>query len=184
MGRGGIEIREKLIGPNAGIEPLGLAYDDVLLVLITRQVAGVGVPHFTAVMETRSEWPGRMTLRSQLTVIRKRGVVAKGIAAGASTVKLGTMLSGPNESPGFVILRNGRKMKVAREVWHPRRRLSAGRFRSRCPTGRPAAEVFQHLMAGLRSGVSYCDAEDIERMWGKVQFICQTKSGIREAGEE
>ena len=46
-----------------------------------------------------------------------------------------------------------------------------------------AVEVLQHLLAGLRSGMSYCDAKDVPEMWTKARFVRQTESGIREAGE-
>ena len=45
-------------------------------------------------------------------------------------------------------------------------------------------EVLQHLLAGLRSGMSYCDATHLPEMWKKARFVRQTESGIREAGDE
>jgi IMP dehydrogenase len=81
---------------------------------ITRQVAGVGVPQFTAVLEC-------VQVARQLGVpiiadggIRYAGDVAKAIGAGASTVMLGNLLAGTDESPGLIISRNSQKMKVAR----------------------------------------------------------------------
>jgi len=173
---------------------------------ITRRIAGVGVPQFTAVLET-----AQVARKHGVPVIADGGIknsgdVAKAIAAGASTVMLGTMLAGTDESPGFVILRNGRKMKVARGMASTE--ASVGRAMQDDPTigwaelesaetetaaegiqvpvsyRGSATEVFQHLLAGLRSGMSYCDAQDIERMWENARFIRQTESGIREAGEE
>ncbi len=172
----------------------------------SRHVAGVGLPQFTAVLET-----ARVARKHGGPVIADGGIknlgdVAKAIASGASTVVLGTILGGTDESPGFVVLRNGRKMKVA--LGMASTEASVGRAIQEDPTlgwamqesldteTAPegiqvpvpylgsAAEVFQHLLAGLRSGMSYCDAEDIERMWQNTQFVRQMESGIREAGEE
>ena len=50
------------------------------------------------------------------------------------------------------------------------------------PHGGPASEILQRLLAGLRSGMSYCDAGSIEQMWQNARFVRQTESGIREGG--
>lgn len=197
------EAAERLI--EAGVDGLKVGVGPGAM-CITRRVAGVGVPQFTAVLET-----ARVARKHGVPVIADGGIkssgdVAKAIAAGASTVMLGTMLAGTDESPGFVILRNGRKRKVARGMASTE--ASMGRAIQDDPALEPAmlesaetetaaegiqvpvpylgsaTKVFQHLLAGLRSGMSYCDAEDIGRMWQKAQFIRQTESGIREAGEE
>ncbi len=197
------EAAERLI--EAGVDGLKIGVGPGAM-CITRRVAGVGVPQFTAVLET-----AQVARKHGVPVIADGGIknsgdVAKAIAAGASTVMLGTMLAGTDESPGFVILRNGRKMKVARGMASTE--ASVGRAIQDDPTLEwamlesadtetaaegiqvpvpylgSANEVFQHLLAGLRSGMSYCGAEDIERMWQNSQFIRQTESGIREAGEE
>jgi len=197
------EAAERLI--KAGVDGLKVGVGPGSM-CITRRIAGVGVPQFTAVLET-----AKVARKHGVPVIADGGIknsgdVAKAIAAGASTVMLGTMLSGTDESPGFVILRNGRKMKVARGMASTE--ASVGRAIQDDPTlgwaklesvetetaaegiqvpvpyRGSATEVFQQLLAGLRSGMSYCDAEDIERMWENAQFIRQTESGIREAGEE
>ena len=172
----------------------------------SRHVAGVGLPQFTAVLET-----ARVARKHGGPVIADGGIknlgdVPKAIASGTSTVVLGTILGGTDESPGFVILRNGRKMKVALGMasteasvgraiqedptlgWAMQESLDTETAPARIQVPVPylgsAAEVFQHLLAGLRSRMSYCDAEDIERMWQNTQFVRQMESGIREAGEE
>ena len=118
---------------------------------------------------------------------------------------LGTMLAGTDESPGFFIRRNGRKMKVARGMASTEASVGramqdssefgwttgefaesdAGAEGIQSPVAHrgAAVEVLQHLLAGLRSGMSYCDAKDIPEMWTKAKFVRQTESGIREAGE-
>lgn len=196
------EAAERLL--EAGVDGLKVGVGPGAM-CITRRIAGVGVPQLTAVLET-----AKVAQKHGVPVIadggiRNSGDVAKAIAAGASTVMLGTMLAGTDESPGLVLLRNGRKMKVARGMASTE--ASAGRASQDDPTlgwaklesaetetaaegiqvpvpyRGAASEVFQHLLAGLRSGMSYCDAHNIKQMWEKAQFIRQTESGIREARE-
>ena len=172
---------------------------------ITRKIAGVGVPQFTAVLKTAEV--GR---RQGVPVIadggiREPGDVAKAIGAGASTVMLGTLLAGTDESPGFFVLRNGRKMKLARGMASKEASVArAGRddptlngagyesaesevaaegIETAVPHRGSASEVLQLMLAGLRSGMSYCDAGNIEQMWKNASFVRQTESGVREAGE-
>ena len=196
------EAAQRMI--EAGIDGLKVGVGSGAM-CITRQIAGVGVPQFTAVLQS-----AQVARKHGVPVIADGGIrmpgdVAKAIGAGASTAMLGALLAGTEESPGFVILRNGRKMKVARGMASTE--ASAGRALRDDPTlGRwesaesesePAAEgiqapvpyrgsaeeVFQHLLAGLRSGMSYSDADSIAQMWKNARFVRQTEAGIREAGE-
>lgn len=172
-------------------------------VCITRQVAGVGVPQFSAVLEA-----AEVANRQGMPVIADGGVrypgdVAKAIGAGASTVMLGNILAGTDESPGVIIERQGQKMKVARGMAS----LEAAMDRAyredpsqgwaKWETGEmevapegiqapvsyrgAAREVLQNLLAGLRSGMSYCGASTIDEMWRKARFLRQTEAGIRES---
>ncbi len=171
---------------------------------ITRQVAGVGVPQFTAVLEC-----ARVAHRYGVPVIADGGIrhpgdVAKAIGAGACTVMLGNLLAGAEESPGITIMRNGQKMKVARGMASaeaaadralrddPTRGWAAWEqsewevapegVQAAVPHRGTAREVLQQLLAGLRSGMSYCDAATIEDMWRNARFVRQTEAGLREAG--
>ena len=173
---------------------------------ITRQMAGVGVPQFTALLEA-----AEVAHKHDVHVIADGGVrnpgdVAKAIGAGASTIMLGSLLAGTDESPGFVIVRKGRKMKVARGMASTEAAMdrairddptvgwgggsssglevTAEGVQAPVPHRGSAKEVMQHLLAGLRSGMSYCDAKNIEQMWQKARFVRQTESGIREAGTQ
>jgi IMP dehydrogenase len=140
---------------------------------ITRQMAGVGVPQFTALLETTE-----VAHKHDVPVIadggiRNPGDVAKAIGAGASTVMLGSLLAGTDESPGFVIVRKGRKMKMARGMasteaavdrairddptvgwahWQSAEsEVVAEGVQAPVPHRGSAREVMQHLLAGLRS---------------------------------
>ena len=116
---------------------------------------------------------------------------------------LGNILAGTDESPGVIIERQGQKMKVARGMAS----LEAAMDRAyredpsqgwaKWETGEmevapegiqapvsyrgAAREVLQNLLAGLRSGMSYCGASTIDEMWRKARFLRQTEAGIRES---
>ena len=173
---------------------------------ITRQMAGVGMPQFTALLETAEVAHKRDVPVIADGGIRNPGDVAKAIGAGASTVMLGSLLAGTDESPGSVIVRKGRKMKAAREMasteaavdraiqddptvgwahWQSAEsEVVAEGVQAAVPHQGPVGEVMQRLLGGLRSGMSYCDAENIEQMWQNARFVRQTESGIREAGTQ
>ncbi len=171
---------------------------------ITRQVAGVGVPQFTAVLES-----ARVAHRYDVPVIADGGIrysgdVTKAIGAGASTVMLGNLLAGTDESPGVVITRNGQKLKVARgmaskeaaldralrndptkgwAVWEEAEAdVAAEGVQAPVPYRGAAWEVLQQLLAGLRSGMSYCNASSIPEMWKNARFVRQTTAGMKEGG--
>ncbi|MBM3944591.1 MAG: IMP dehydrogenase [SAR202 cluster bacterium] len=171
---------------------------------ITREVAGVGVPQFTAVLQS-----AEVAHKHGVPVIadggiRKSADVAKAIAAGASTVMLGNLLAGTDESPGIVIRRDGRKVKIARgmasaEAQHDRAARADtehGWTAFAKDNGHVAAEgiqapvayrgavrdVLADLLAGLRSGMSYCDAATVEQMWRNAAFVRQTDAGRIESG--
>jgi len=170
----------------------------------TRQVAGAGVPQFTAVLES-----AEVAHKHGVPVIadgglRYPGDIAKAIGAGASTVKLGNLLAGTDESPGLIMMRDGGKVKVARGMasreaafdralrddpvhglatWESTETHTTPEgIQATVPYRGSVPEVLQELLGGLRSGMSYCDAINVEQMWRNARFVCQTRGGIREAG--
>ncbi len=171
---------------------------------ITRLVAGVGVPQFTAVLECAEVARERGVPVIADGGIRYSGDIAKAMGAGASTVMLGNLLAGTDESPGFVVNRNGRKMKVARGMasqeaavdramrddpasgwarWaEAEADVAPEGVQASVPYRGKVAEVLPHLLAGLRSGMSYSNAESIEQMWQNARFVRQTEAGLRESG--
>jgi IMP dehydrogenase len=162
----------------------------------TRLVAGVGVPQLTAVLDCAEV--GRR-LEVPLIAdggIRRPGDVAKAIAAGASTVMVGSLFAGRSESPGEEVRRKGTLYKVYRGM--ASRSAAAARLalegRSdaldqyvpegeeiEIPLRGPVAEIVGELVAGLRSGMSYVDATTVEEMWDRVEFVRQTEAGRRES---
>jgi guanosine monophosphate reductase len=167
-------------------------------VCTTRLVAGVGVPQLTAINDCAG-----LVDADQRPVpiiadggIRSSGDIAKALAAGASTVMMGSMLAGTNESPGDLeqsdrgLVKRVRGMasfealeaRAAREGAE----VDAEYFEQRAPEGvegtvpyrGQVAKLLGSLLAGLRSGMSYSDARSIEEFWAKAEFIRVTPSVV------
>ena len=161
----------------------------------TRLVAGVGVPQLSAVLDC-----AKAARESGVPLIadggiRRPGDLAKAIAAGASSVMVGSLLAGRSESPGDVVRRRGRIYKVYRGM--ASRSAAGARLaiegrgyaldqyvpegeEMEFPLRGPVDEVITELVGGLRSGMSYLDSATIEEFWGNAQFIRQTEAGQRE----
>jgi IMP dehydrogenase len=161
----------------------------------TRLVAGVGVPQLTAVLNCAEAARETGVPLIADGGIRRPGDLAKAIAAGASTVMVGSLLAGRTESPGDVVRRRGRLYKVYRGM------ASRGAASARLaiegrgdaldqyvpegeemefPLRGSVAEVIAELVGGLRSGMSYLDSETVEEFWANAQFMRQTEAGQRE----
>ncbi|MBI2872429.1 MAG: IMP dehydrogenase [Chloroflexi bacterium] len=173
-------------------------------VCITRQVAGVGVPQLTAVMEAAATARKHGVPVIADGGVRSSGDIAKALAAGASTVMLGNLLAGTDESPGMVLFRDGRKLKLARGMasaeamadrvvredstrgwaaWdQPAQEVAPEGVQAAVPYRGPLAEVVSQLVAGLRSGMSYCNARSIQELQENATFIRLTEAGQREGG--
>ena len=185
-----------------GVRDLAAAGADAIKVGIgpgfactTRLVAGVGVPQLSAVLDC-----AKAARESGVPLIadggiRRPGDLAKAIAAGASSVMVGSLLAGRSESPGDVVRRRGRLYKVYRGM--ASRSAAGARLaiegrgdaldqyvpegeEMEFPLRGPVDEVIAELVGGLRSGMSYLDSATIEEFWGNAQFIRQTEAGQRE----
>ncbi|MBV8084662.1 MAG: IMP dehydrogenase [Chloroflexi bacterium] len=167
---------------------------------ITRIVAGVGVPQLTAVMEC-----AEAADKAGVPIIADGGIQASGditkaLAAGASTVMIGNLLAGTRESPGVTVTRNGRKFKICRGMAsleaavQRQHRESMGQglgedLDSLVPEGVEAmvpfrgevSEVVSQMVGGLRSGMSYCDAQSIPELRKNARFVRMTEAGFRES---
>jgi IMP dehydrogenase len=162
----------------------------------TRLVAGVGVPQFSAVQDCAA---AAHELEVPLIAdggIRRAGHVAMAIGAGASTVMVGSLFAGREESPGDVVRRRGQLFKVYRGM--ASRSAAAARFalegrgdsldqyvaegeEMEFPLRGSVAEVVDELEGGLRSGMSYVDATTVAELWEKAAFVRQTEAGERES---
>lgn len=164
----------------------------------TRIVTGAGVPQLTAVMEC-----ARAAVDTAVPVIadggiRNAGDITKALAAGASTVMLGNLLAGTEESPGALVIRNGRQYKTYRgmaSLWATARRreldttvddedltqIVAEGVEATVPYRGKVADVVQQLIGGLRSGMSYSGARSVTALWAQAQFIRITPAGLKES---
>ncbi len=162
----------------------------------TRLVAGVGVPQLTAIMDVVDGICGGDVPVIADGGIRRSGDIVKALAAGADSVMIGNILAGTDESPGQVIYLNGRKFKTYRGMGSESamRKGSASRYfqdeavkltpegvEGMVPYSGTVAEVIAHLTGGLRSGMGYVGARNIEELKKKAVFVRVTAAGWSES---
>ena len=165
----------------------------------TRVVAGVGFPQFSAVLEVAAAIKGSGVPVIADGGIRYTGDIPKAIAAGADTVMLGSLLAGTKESPGETIIFEGRKYKSYRGMGsvEAMKKGSKDRYfqdveddiKKLVPegiVGRVAykgelVESIHQFVGGLRAGMGYCGAKDIEALKENGKFVKITASGIHES---
>ncbi|QQG49360.1 MAG: IMP dehydrogenase [archaeon] len=173
-------------------------------ICITRIVTGSGVPQLTAVLD--SARPARDAGVPVIADggIRNPGDVTKALAAGASTVMIGSLFAGTEESPGPTILRDGVRYKltrgmaslaasVGRKVREGGERLDDEMIEEVIEESVPEGveglipykgkveEVVRELVGGLRSGMSYSGARSISELQKKAEFITITPAGVKES---
>ena len=164
----------------------------------TRVIAGVGVPQLNAVYDVAQALKGTGVPVIADGGIRYTGDIVKAIAAGADSVMAGSMFAGVEESPGETIIYNGRKFKSYRgmgsleamqkgskdryfqDMEEDVKKLVPEGIAARVPYKGGLAEVVYQIVGGLRAGMGYCGAPDIETL-KKARFIRITSSGIMES---
>lgn len=165
----------------------------------TRIVAGVGVPQLTAVMECAAE-----AAKSGVPVIadgglRTSGDAAKALAAGASTIMVGSMLAGTEEAPGETFLYQGRAYKSYRGMGSvgAMARGSADRYfqqdikdsmklvpegiEGQVPYKGPAKDVVHQLVGGIKAAMGYTGSPTLEALRENAKFVRITNAGLRES---
>lgn len=164
----------------------------------TRVVAGVGVPQLTAIMESAAE-----AAKAGVPVIadgglRTSGDAAKALAAGASSVMIGSMLAGTTESPGEVFLYQGRSYKAYRGMGSvgAMARGSADRYfqqdvsamklvpegiEGQVPFKGPAADVVHQLVGGIKAAMGYTGSRTITDLQERAKFVRITNAGLSES---
>ena len=165
----------------------------------TRVVAGVGFPQFSAVLEVAAAIKGTGVPVIADGGIRYTGDIPKAIAAGADTVMLGSLLAGTKESPGETIIYEGRKFKSYRgmgsveamkegskdryfqDVEDDIKKLVPEGIVGRVPYKGDLYESMHQFIGGLRAGMGYCGAKDIETLKEGGRFVKITFSGINES---
>jgi IMP dehydrogenase len=165
----------------------------------TRVVAGVGFPQLSAIMEAAHALKGTGVPVIADGGIRYTGDIPKAIAAGADCVMLGSMLAGTTESPGETIIYDGRKFKSYRgmgsveamqhgskdryfqDVEDDIKKLVPEGIVGRVPYKGDLNESMTQFIGGLRAGMGYCGAKDIESLKSNGRFIKITSAGMMES---
>jgi IMP dehydrogenase len=168
-------------------------------ICITRVIAGVGFPQFSAVYEVAQAIKGSGVPIIADGGIRYTGDIPKAIAAGASSIMAGSIFAGVLESPGETIILEARKYKTYRGMGsiEAMERGSKDRYfqdmeddiKKLVPEGivgrvsfkGELAEVVYQLVGGLRAGMGYCGAKDIKTLQKKAKFIRITQAGLEES---
>jgi IMP dehydrogenase len=163
----------------------------------TRVVTGVGVPQLTAVFDA-VEGAGDVPVIAD-GGIKYSGDIVKAIAAGASSVMMGSMLAGTEESPGESLLLEGRRFKMIRGMgsmsamqdgsadryfqegeMSPRKLVPEG-IEGRVPYKGPVSDVIFQMVGGLRAGMGYVGCANIDELRHDAQFVRITTAGLRES---
>jgi len=163
----------------------------------TRVVAGVGVPQLTAIMLASEALKGTGIPVIADGGIRYSGDIVKALAGGASTIMAGSLFAGVEESPGETIILNGRKFKSYRgmgsleamqqgskdryfqDMEEDIKKLVPEGIVAQVPYKGTLSEVVYQLVGGLRAGMGYCGAKNLEELQ-KAQFVRVTAAGVVE----
>ena len=163
----------------------------------TRVVTGVGVPQLTAVLDA-VDGAGDVPVIAD-GGIKYSGDAVKALAAGASSVMMGSMLAGTEESPGETFLLEGRRFKMVRGMGSlsamqdgsadryfqegelsPKKLVPEG-IEGRVPYRGPVGDVLFQMVGGLRSGMGYVGCASIDELRSETEFVRITSAGLRES---
>ena len=187
------QAAEALIKAGADCVKVGIGPGSICT---TRVVAGIGVPQITAVMdcaEAADKYGVKIIADGG---IKYSGDITKALAAGASAVMIGSLLAGTQESPGETEIYQGRSFKVYRGMGSlgAMNAGSADRYfqsgsrkfvpegvEGRVPYKGPLADTIYQMIGGLRSGMGYCGAANLEELRNNAQFVRITNAGLVES---
>ncbi len=202
------EVAAGNVGTAEGAEALVAAGADGVKIGIgpsaictTRVVAGAGVPQVTAIMEAAP-----VCHKAKVPLIADGGIkysgdITKAIAAGASSVMIGSLFAGTEESPGELILYEGRSYKsyrgmgsmgalggssLSRDRYGQPEDVEAAKLvpegiEGRVPYRGPLSQVVYQLVGGLRAGMGYCGAKNVKALWATAEFVRVTAAGLAES---
>jgi len=170
-------------------------------ICITRIVTGSGIPQLTAIVDS-----AKIAKDYDIPIIsdggtRTSGDVTKALAAGASSVMIGSMFGGTDESPGKTLTKNGKKYKMYRGMasfsaslgrkYRENAEMSIDNddlndivpegVEAMVPYKGSVIEIIRQLVGGVRSGLSYCGAKTISEMYDNAEFIKITAAGYKES---
>lgn len=190
------EATEELIQAGADVVKVGVGPGSICT---TRVVSGVGMPQISAVIEC-----SKVAKKKGKTIIADGGIkfsgdLTKALALGANTVMIGNLLAGSDESPGETILYQGRTYKVYRgmgslgamgrgsrdrygqqEVVDVDKLVPEG-IEGKVPYRGSASGILHQLVGGLRSGMGYIGARNIEELQARVRYVRVTPQGLKES---
>lgn len=162
----------------------------------TRVIAGIGVPQITAIYDcAEAAKPYGIPIIAD-GGIKYSGDITKALAAGASTVMLGSLLAGTEESPGEIEIYQGRSFKVYRGMGslaamkkgskdryfqEDEKKLVPEGIEGRVPYKGPLSETIFQLIGGLKAGMGYCGAATIKELQEKGRFVRITTAGLKES---
>jgi IMP dehydrogenase len=190
------EATKALIGAGADGVKVGIGPGSICT---TRVVAGVGVPQLTAIIDAAGEAARRGIPVIADGGLRTSGDVAKALAAGASTVMIGSLLAGTEEAPGETFLYQGRSYKSYRGMGSvgAMARGSADRYfqqdikdqlklvpegiEGQVPYKGHARDVIHQLVGGVKAAMGYTGAATIDELQKRAQFVRITNAGLRES---
>jgi IMP dehydrogenase len=197
------------VATSEGVEDLASAGADSIKVgigpgaaCITRETTGAGVPQLTAVLDCYEA-----AKKSHVSIIADGGIkgpgdITKALAAGANAVMIGSLFAGTEESPGYFVVRDGAKYKAYRGMASFGANLSRKSLNkayidpedmfdvvpegveSTVPYRGSVREVVAQLMGGVRSGMSYCGATNLEELRKNARFIRLTQGAANESYEK
>ncbi len=164
----------------------------------TRIIAGAGVPQITAIMNCYS-----VSKKLNIPLIADGGIkysgdIIKALASGAHSVMIGSLFAGTDESPGEIVLYQGRSYKVYRGMGSlgameqgardrymqesvEAKKLVPEGVEGRVPYKGPLSQSVHQLIGGLRSGMGYCGCRNLSELRRKARFIRITSAGLRES---
>ncbi|WP_026568930.1 MULTISPECIES: IMP dehydrogenase [Sediminibacillus] len=189
------DATKELIDAGANIIKVGIGPGSICT---TRVVAGVGVPQITAINDCAEEAHKHGVPVIADGGIKYSGDIAKAMAAGAHAVMIGSLFAGVSESPGETEIFQGRRYKVYRGMGSVSAMKSGSKDRyfqeseetkklvpegieGRVAYKGPLADTVHQLLGGLRSGMGYCGAGNLEVFRNEARFIRMTGAGLRES---
>ncbi|MDQ0592588.1 IMP dehydrogenase [Chryseobacterium ginsenosidimutans] len=187
------EAAEDLIKAGANVLKVGVGPGSICT---TRVVAGVGVPQLSAIYNVYEYAQSKNVAVIADGGIKLSGDIVKAIASGAGAVMLGSLLAGTDEAPGEEIIFQGRKFKTYQGMGSLSAMKRGGKERyfqseakkfvpegieGRVPSKGSLEEVIFQLTGGLRAGMGYCGAKDIEALQKDTKMVMITGSGLKES---
>lgn len=193
------EGTKDLISAGADAVKVGIGSGSIC---ITRIVTGAGVPQLTAIIECAGVADQEDVPIIADGGIRTSGDITKAIAAGASTVMIGSLLAGTEDGPGITVMREGRRYKLVRGMASVAASYDRSMRESEqndedsavdlldyvpegveafVPYKGNASELLTQLVGGLKSGMSYCGATEITQLRGKGNFVRISQAGLKES---